>query len=211
MNAIKYPRTFHIPFTGCAAADDKVLDGASHFEGVDVVVTEKMDGENCSMMREKVYARSLDSRFHESQAWVRNLHAQIAHDIPEDWRLCDENLYAQHSLVYQDLRSYFYLFSIWTDKNVCLSWDETMEWAELFGLEVPKVLYRGIWEEATIKKLAKTLDTEKHEGFVVRTAGGFHYDDFRHNVAKWVRPDHVQEGSTHWKHQTVKPNGLLQQ
>lgn len=43
----KYHRTFHLPYSLTVSADDKRLRDDSQFFGMEVVVTEKMDGENC--------------------------------------------------------------------------------------------------------------------------------------------------------------------
>jgi hypothetical protein len=51
------------------------------------------------------------------------------------------------------------------------------------------------------------LDTEKHEGYVMRIVEGFHYRQFNTRVAKWVRSNHVQTHG-HWMRETVKPNHL---
>jgi len=92
----------------------------------DVVVTEKMDGENTTLYSDGLHARSVDSRHHPSRAWIKAFHAQWRHLIPEGWRLCGENLFAQHSIHYERLPSYFMLFSIWDEHNHCLSWNETL-------------------------------------------------------------------------------------
>ena len=57
---------------------------------------------------------------------------------------------------YDDLESYFYLFSIWNDKNECLSWDETLEWANILDLATPKVFYRGVYDEKVLKEVKNT-------------------------------------------------------
>lgn len=44
---VKYGRTFHLPWSPGAHDDDKTLSDASQFEGKHVVITKKMDGENC--------------------------------------------------------------------------------------------------------------------------------------------------------------------
>ncbi len=44
---VKYPRTHHLPWSPGIHADDRVLTDLSAFEGKMVVVTEKLDGENC--------------------------------------------------------------------------------------------------------------------------------------------------------------------
>ena len=171
-----------------------------------MVVTEKLDGENTTFYRDYIHARSLDSRHHPSRAWVKALQASIAHDIPAGWRICGENLYARHAIAYENLTSYFYLFSIWNQDNFCLSWSETEEWAAMLGLELPRVMYRGLWNEAEIRKIGDHLDLEKCEGFVVRNVEQFHYQDFSQNIAKWVRSNHVQ--NEHWMYQEVVPNLL---
>ncbi|MEM1008513.1 MAG: RNA ligase family protein, partial [Myxococcota bacterium] len=112
---------------------------------------------------------------------------------------------ARHSIEYHTLPSYFLAFSIWNEQNLCLSWAETEEWADLLGVTLVPVLYQGPWNESLIRSLS--LDTEKQEGFVVRRAAAFAYEDFADCVAKWVRPHHVQT-DTHWMHQTVVPNQL---
>lgn len=203
----KYPRTPHLSFSPGVGGDDLKLDRHSIFVDRQVVVTEKLDGENTSLYTDYIHARSLDSRHHPSRAWVKALQASIGRDIPLGWRLCGENLYARHSIAYQDLTSYFYLFSIWNRDNYCLSWTETEEWAEMLGLELPKVLYFGLWDKEAIKAIADHLDLNTSEGFVVRNLEQFHYDDFAQNVAKWVRPNHVQS-DRHWMYQEVIPNQL---
>jgi len=205
----KYPRTPHLSFSPGVNQDDLKLDRHSIFDNCEVVVTEKLDGENTTLYCDYIHARSLDSRHHPSRAWVKALQASMSHEIPEGWRICGENLYAQHAIAYRNLSSYFYLFSIWNEDNCCLSWSETEEWAAMLDLELPAVLYRDVWNEKKIGKLAENLNLEECEGFVVRNAEPFHYQDFSQNVAKWVRSNHVQTDK-HWMHREVIPNSLKQ-
>ena len=202
---VKYPRTRHLPWSLGTTNDDVKVKDLSHFDGREVVVTEKMDGENTTMYRDHIHARSLDSRHHPSRSWVKALHQSVAHNIPLGWRVCGENLYAKHSVGYDDLNSYFMVFSIWDEDNKALSWDETVEYSELLGLETVPVLWRGEWDEKVIRSVK--VDTESSEGYVVRYADSFHYDEFGVSLAKWVRENHVQT-ETHWMHQQVVPNGL---
>ena len=170
-------------------------------------MTEKLDGENTTLYRDYIHARSLDSRHHPSRAWVKALQASIGHDIPPGWRICGENLYARHSIAYENSSSYFYLFSIWDRDNYCLSWAQTQEWAQMLGLELPQVIYRGLWDEGKIRAIANNIDPNICEGFVVRKVEQFHYNDFTQNIAKWVRPHHVQTDE-HWMYREVVPNQL---
>ncbi|MGF9909723.1 RNA ligase family protein [Brevibacillus porteri] len=207
----KYPRTFHLPWSRSRTDDDKILRTVGHFEGKEVVVTEKLDGENTTLYRNHIHARSLDSKDHASRHWVKMLHGTISFHIPEGWRICGENVFALHSIYYEHLTSYFYVFSIWNENNECLSWDETVEWAELLGLETAPVLYRGIWKEENVKSCytKQSVFGGEQEGYVVRVTERFPYEDFKQSAAKFVRKNHVQTDQ-HWLSKPVVPNGIAQ-
>ena len=202
---IKYPRTAHLPWSPGVSSDDVRILDTTTFAGKEVIVTEKMDGENTSLYRDHIHARSLDSRHHPSRDWVKTWHGNIAYTIPVGWRICGENLYARHSVAYPDLASYFYGFSIWNEDNICLNWAETEEWFELLGVHPVPVLFRGVWDEAAIRALS--IDANTTEGYVVRLAEAFNYEDFPRSLAKWVRPHHVQTDQ-HWMFAELIPNGL---
>lgn len=209
-NRIKYPRTYHLPWSESLINDDKLIEDMSSLESCDdVVVTVKFDGESCTMYNDYIHARSIHMNPHESRNWVKALHSTIKNDIPEKYRLCGENMFAKHSIYYSNLKSYFYLFSVWDD-NVALSWDETVEWAKLLGLETVPVLYRGPWNERKIKSLySDFFDGNEMEGYVIRTASSFNYNEFSKKVAKFVRKNHVQFGDEHWMHKEIIPNKIL--
>ena len=208
-NYLKYPRTYHLPWSEGRTKDDRALSNTNHFEGKRVIVTVKMDGENTTMYSNYLHARSIDSLSHPSQSWVRNFHSQIKYNIPEEWRVCGENLFAEHNIHYKELPSYFMLFSIWNGLNECLSWDETKEWAELLDVSVVPVIYDDIWNEDKIKKLySNEYSGNMMEGYVVRIADEFQYSQFRRSVAKYVRKDHIQEGVHQWRHKRIIKNEL---
>ena len=102
--------------------DDRMHADVEQFRGTTIVVTTKMDGENTTMYRDGIHARSLDYKRHPSRDWVKNLHGKIAHEIPEGFRICGENLFAKHSIHYTNLPSYFMVFSVW-DRCTCLAWE----------------------------------------------------------------------------------------
>lgn len=212
---VKYPRTYHLPWSPGATDDDRIMeDPEACFGGREVVVTEKMDGENCTMYRDYIHARSLEYAPHPSRDRVKALWAQIAHDIPDGWRVCGENLYALHSIAYDNLESYFQVFSIWNDKNECLSWKDTIEWANLLGLSVVPEYCWDTWEgfeddqRSAIEQDVNKSREGRVEGYVVRLADSFHYKDFRRSVAKYVRADHVVHRDGHWSNRPVVPNKL---
>ena len=204
-NKFKYPRTLHFPFSEGIGSDDKILKDYSNFEGKEIIISEKRDGENSTLMRDCIYARSIDSNNHPSRNWLKGLWGQICYDIPEEWRVCGENLYAKHSLGYDDLDTYFEVFNIWNESNICLCYDETVDWCNLLGLKHVPILYRGIFDIDLIKNIK--IDPNKQEGFVVRLADSFKYSDFNKSVVKWVRKGHVQTDA-HWSSQKIIPNGL---
>lgn len=201
----KYPRTRHAPWSRTIGDDDKVHTSMEQFHGKEVVVTEKMDGENFSGYKDYYHARSLDSRQHESRNWIKQYFSTFQHNIPEGYRICGENLYAKHSIAYDNLESYFYGFSIWNEKNVALSWDETIEWFELLGIVPVPVLYRGIYDEDLIKKLYNP--NANMEGYVIRISDSIPYEQFGQYVAKFVRKNHVTTNE-HWMYSEIIPNKL---
>ncbi len=201
----KYPRTPHLPWSPGIADDDIRAATTAVFAGKEVIVTEKMDGENTTMYPDYIHARSIDGRHHPSRDRVKGLHASIGYMIPQGWRLCGENLYARHSIPYERLRGYFYLFAIWEEQNVSLGWGDVEEWSARLGLPTPPVLYRGLWDEARIRAI--DVDPAISEGYVVRNAGSFRFDAFAENIAKWVRKGHVQTDE-HWMTSAIVPNVL---
>lgn len=207
-NYIKYPRTYHLPWSGNINSDDRVIQSLECFKDKNIVVTLKMDGENTSMYSDYYHARSVDSKNHPSRNMVKRIWGDIGYNIPEGWRVCGENMYAKHSISYNNLPSYFLGFSIWNDRNVCLSWNETLEWFQLLGITPVPVLYTGIFNEEKLKEISHSLNTEKDEGFVVRLSSDIDYRNFKYEVAKWVRPNHVQTVK-HWmRGQKIIPNTL---
>ena len=205
-NFIKYPRTPHLPWSEGCTSDDKMLKDVFHFIGKQVVITEKMDGENTTLYQDGFHARSLDSRHHPSRDWLADFHSKLAYEIPKGWRVCGENLFAKHSIEYQSLDSYFLGFSIWNEDNEALSWELTLDWFEMvLGITPVPVLFEGTFDEVIIKQLS--LDLNKSEGYVIRNVDSFEFKDFSKSVAKFVRKNHVTT-EDHWMHTTIIKNGL---
>lgn len=205
MKRFKYPRTYHLPWSEGASSDDKVLSNIDHFDGINVVITEKMDGENTTLYSDYFHARSLDSKHHWTQSWIKLFRASISYKIPKNMRICGENMYAKHSIHYSNLPSYFLGFSVWID-NVCLDWYDTMYWFEKIGIEPVPIIYNGPFTKSVQEKM-KNFDCEEKEGYVIRLERAFHYEDFSECVAKFVRKNHVQTNE-HWKSSRIEINEL---
>ncbi len=206
---VKYPRTYHLPWSPGLTKDDRVMpDLGMLAEAPRVIAHVKMDGENTSMYRDFIHARSLSILgSHPSRTRVKTLHGSIAHEIPEGWRICAENLQGKHSIHYHQLKDYVYGFSIWNAENECLPWDETAEWFALLGITPCPILYDGPFDEKLLRGLWNAQhDGDPCEGYVLRIAGGYRYRDYRRAVGKYVRSNHVQTHA-HWMQQ-YEPNVL---
>lgn len=201
----KYPRTFHLPWSEGATDDDKVMVEVP-FEGQRVIVTEKMDGENTSIYKNDLHARSIDGRHHPSRNWVKQFASSFQHELPSWLRICGENMYARHSIAYDELPSYFLGFSVW-DEMVCWHWDKTLELFDKLGIVSVPVIYDGLYDEQLIKDLWTDMDNEHHEGYVVRLAAAFDDNQFSVSVGKFVRKNHVQTDD-HWMNGPIVPNKL---
>lgn len=198
----KYPRTPHLPSSASISSDDKIATAetlAYLSSGIELVVTEKMDGGNVSLYSDYFHARSLDSGTHAWDTPAKALWASLRHEIPAGWRLSGESLYARRSVSYDRLPGPFMLFSVWDENNTMLGWDEMSEWAELLDIPTVPILYRGNDFTEAVKAWGRLKNDETSEGFVLRDAGKIPYDDFQKHVVKWVRKNHVRTSSD-WRH-----------
>jgi hypothetical protein len=203
----KYPRTPHLPWSLGTTKDDKKLQSVDHFTGQHVVITEKLDGENTTIAHNRIYARSIDSKDHPSRHWIKNNFSYLSKTLNPKYRICGENVFAEHSIPYCNLDSYFYGFSVWREDD-CLSWQSTVSFLNQYLIVIAPILYIGIWDELICKSLMKTqTDKGLMEGYVVRCTRSFKSNEFEKNVAKFVRKDHVQTDE-HWLEKPLIKNKL---
>lgn len=184
------------------------------FRGMDVVVTEKMDGENTTIYADHLHARSIDSDWDESKRWLDRMRQLIAHDLPPGWRICGENLFYKHTILYCDLDTPFYVYSIWKNDNECLSWADTLDRCRRLGLRSIPVLYEGRYDQARILKAFQDYTArapQPVEGFVVRRAAGFAFGEFRESVAKYVHDSFRITTTQHWKYAVKEMNQFKDQ
>lgn len=208
---VKYPRTYHLPWSPGLSDDDKVQRALWGLEGREVVVTEKLDGENTTIYPGgRVHARSLEYHSRIDRDRVKALAATVGWDLAPRMRVCGENVWAQHSIAYTHLPHFFMTFSIW-DGLTALAWDDVVEWCALLGLRTVPVMYRGVFDpEAIGEAHAATVAARPDpvEGYVVRPAGAFQLREFSSVVLKYVRKGHVQTHA-HWT-RNIQPNPFLQ-
>lgn len=216
MDKFKYPRTPHLPWSPGISSDDEVLD-ISPWSPLDSInVTMKMDGENTTIGPDYVHARSLDSGYHLSRTWVKKFASDWQWDLNEDERICGENMYARHSIAYDNLESFFLGFSYWTG-DWCHSWKETEAKFAEYGIVSVPVLFDSVSFVTLSTPLQKGTNRSSwfesedrykdREGYVVRSVDGFSYNEFSQNVAKYVRAHHVKTDG-HWMHEQVGRNSL---
>jgi hypothetical protein len=208
---MKYPRTYHVPFSPGATKDDKKLkDGwFEYYRGKEIVFTEKLDGENSCLCQKGVFARSHGAETRSPWSinlWGDNgLYWKVKGLIDDDLLIFGENLYGEHSIHYEKLRDYFHVFACYNETTYkWWSWDDVKFVSKV--LDVPHVptLWRGIAEsEDQIRELIiQTMNMPSaygntKEGVVIRLANEFDGEDFPNYVCKYVRANHVQTDE-HW-------------
>jgi hypothetical protein len=209
----RFIRIPHLSFSPGGTKDDLVLPNEAHLEEREIVATVKLDGENTTLTRHAIWARSPDSDMrHPSRSYIMRLWAAIKHELPCGWRFVMENVYAKHSIYYDYLPAYAFLTNIIDAEGVFIPYSDLLDWAELLELEVAPSLWDGITDIGILKTLHHcithyTADQGPGEGFVVRTTAAFHEDMARWRIAKWVRAQHVTT-SKHWMYEKITVNKL---
>lgn len=212
----KYNRTYHYPFSLGASSDDRIH--LNYWEDIQqitqIIHTEKLDGENNCLSKYGVFARSHASP--TVSPWTQSLRQRwelIKHDLG-DLEIFGENLYAIHSIEYQNLEDTFFIFAI-RYLDCWLSWDEVQCYATLLDFPTVPVIKQGLVKEYTAISLEKevislsqtssvfgsiehsTGTTCSKEGIVTRNSQEFLTSNFKQNVFKFVRKGHVTTNE-HW-------------
>lgn len=201
---IKYPKSYHFHYSEkLSKKDDRRHKNDDHFSNKEVVATIKLDGENSSLYNDGYHARSLDSKVDsEDRRWLDTLRTtKVAGKIPDNWRICGENMFYKHTCKYSNLENLFYIFSIW-EENKCLHWDVVKEAAAKLELPVVPEVYRGPYDKELIMEAFSQYikgSEDEVEGFVVRSVSEFQIEDFKYNLSKFVRHT-FQIGNSHWRH-----------
>lgn len=202
----KYGRTFHIPISPGATSDDKIMCSLDGLMVDDLVVTDKMDGENTTIHANGSHARSPNSRYHPSRDWLKGFAAGISPFLADDERIIGENLYARHSVAYNALPSYFLGFA-WIVGEIVQPWDLTQARFSELGIQSVPTLYRGPYRTDLFDHLVQDLDLTTQEGFVARISDSFAETDMPRRMGKYVREGHVQS-ETHWMKAELIANRL---
>lgn len=225
----KYPKTPHLPFSPEVKDDDISLNEhhCSLFVNQEVIITEKVDGGNCQLFQGKVYARTTSKEAtHKSFSAIKQLYSQFSYMVPDEIAIFGENMFGIHSIEYDALESFFYMFGVMdysnnnngeassdsTEDGRWWSWEQVEEYADQIGVPTVPVLFKGTfssvqqikdWMEKEMRKRSSAVGgRDGAEGFVIRTVHGFANKDFERCVAKFVRKGHIQtdeDWSRTWK------------
>lgn len=212
----KYGRTYHFPFSPGTTSDDRI--NHTYWEDIQqietLVHTEKLDGENNCLNRFGVFARSHAAP--TTSPWTNQIRERwelIKRDLG-DIELFGENLYAVHSIEYERIESYYYIFAV-RCLDMWLSWEEVKFYATLFDfptvpeIKVEKVkdmsmesLKSQIVEWVQEPSVFGSTDAQigigcTREGIVTRNMNEYPVEMFPHNVFKYVRKGHVKTDE-HW-------------
>lgn len=205
----KYPRTYHFGFSNSKTPDDKTSNDYSVLENKEIIIGEKLDGQNSGWNNCDVFARSHATP--SELPWdkpIKEVHNKIKHVIGEDEWVFGESMVGIHSIEYKKLKSYYYIFGVRV-KDEWLSWDDVEDYAYCLNLPTVPTLFKGKCNdiEAKVLDLMKSpsildgYDTitgeETMEGVVVRNSNTFKDKDFNKNVLKMVREGHVKTDE-HW-------------
>ena len=215
MESRKYGRTYHFPFSPGSTSDDRIqYDYWNYIQQMQQVIhTEKLDGENNCLNRWGMFARSHTTP--TTSPWTSHLRQRwelLKNDLG-DLELFGENIYAIHSIAYEHIEHYFYVFAI-RCQDQWLSWEEVCFYAAAFDLPTVPVLGLALNTREEIAFRAEVLNfTRKQsafasvdvktgtactiEGVVSRNSKGFAVDELGTNVFKYVRKGHVKTDE-HW-------------
>lgn len=215
---MKYPRTFHFPWSPGGTSDDKIAKDVSRLIGTEIVMTEKVDGSNTCMTREACFSRShAGPPTHASFDAFKAMHDYVKYQIPEGVEVFGEWCFALHSIPYENLPAYFMVIGI-REGDRWWAWNKVLRFCGMNGLEtVPEVFKGSVENEKHLRDLVvlhaqlpshiSAAPKYEREGVVVRFYQEFDDADFSKCVMKWVRANHVQT-SEHWKNQAIVKNKL---
>lgn len=141
----KYPRTMHAQISLGTTSDDRFMpDGyVNVFSEMDLIISEKIDGQNLCFNKHGVYARShaTPTQLPWDRTMIQLWH-QIKFDLGENFELFGESMYAVHSIEYKNLENHFYLFGV-RENGLWLSWEEVKFWATAFDFPtVPEIKFQ---------------------------------------------------------------------
>lgn len=138
----KYGRCLHAKISLGTTSDDRFMPKGyvkAFAEMPELVMTEKLDGQNNCFKKDGVYARShVAPTAHPWDKPMRERWGLIKNDLGE-LELFGENMYGIHSVAYKNLESYYYVFAA-RENGRWLSWEEVQFYAAMFDFPTVPVI-----------------------------------------------------------------------
>lgn len=154
----KYCRSLHAHISLGTTSDDRFMPKGyvmAFAEMDDLVLTEKLDGQNNCFNKYGVFARSHTSpTAHPWDKPMRERWELIKNDL-NDLEIFGENMYGVHSIAYSGLESYFYVFAV-REGDRWLSWEEVKFYASMLDFPV-------VPEISISRHLKEFMDASKDE------------------------------------------------
>lgn len=178
----KFPRTPHMK--GSKGTDDDIFKNYYRYKGL-VIATEKMDGSNISLTKEKWLTRSGNNYNAEWTYPINNFYYFIKDKLKANEVVLGEFLHWRKSVSYENLPSDYMAFGIKED-DLILDWKATKKRASELGIPIVRELSKvGTFDE--VVKEAKSNLTDEIEGFVIRPIDSFPMDKYNVYVRKFVQ------------------------
>ena len=152
-NPDKYGRSLHAPISLGTTSDDRFMPKGflKAFAEMELIFTEKLDGQNDCFKKVGVFARSHAAiSAHPWDKPMRERWELIKNDLG-NLEIFGENMFAEHSIAYKNLESYYYVFGVREGKR-WLSWEEVKFYAAMLDFptvpEIPiKVKLKDYYKE----------------------------------------------------------------
>ncbi|RQM26291.1 hypothetical protein B5M09_003463 [Aphanomyces astaci] len=221
---MKFPRTKHLLPTAGISRDDLVFDplDASAFLRTPIVCQEKVDGANLGLFLSPDFQVVAQNRSHYTTSetapqfkgldvWIQVHQFELCELLspPGRYVLYGEWLYAQHSIAYTNLPSYFLAFDMYDRELECFWSVERLQQAlDETSIHMVPTVFTGTY--SSMEQLKTLLETKSQfydgvvEGVVIRKEA----NQQLHAKAKLVRDDFIQHIDKHWTTKGVVKNHL---
>lgn len=158
----KYCRSLHAHISLGTTSDDRFMPAGyveSFAKKDNLVLTEKLDGQNNCFSKRGVFARSHTSPSeHPWDKPMRERWQLIKNDL-NNLEIFGENMYGIHSIAYNKLESFFYVFAV-READRWLSWEEVKFYASMLDFPV-------VPEIQITHKLEDFWDDNKNENTIL--------------------------------------------
>lgn len=206
---MKFPRTYHLPYSPGKTSDDKAHSVAhieTNFLGKLLYITEKLDGECQYWDNASYHLRSESSTGDYLRSRSKSKWASIAYKIPSHIGLYIEDISNEHSIRYVNKDNPFYLIAAFDKESKHLfSYEYLEQLACAYTLQVIPLLgkqfissYTDLEESVvTTTSNSSTLGGDLEGVVLYPKLDNVLISGWSDNTAKWVRKDHVKT-TEHW-------------